>query len=68
MLNNGNAETIPASKISMIDRKCKLVFAIRNPKDVAVSHYHHVRGLIPLYNYHGSWDNFLDLFIKGNGN
>ncbi|VDI24742.1 Hypothetical predicted protein, partial [Mytilus galloprovincialis] len=46
-------------------RKCKIVYTLRNPKDVAVSYYHHHRGLL-MYNYDGSWDGYLERFLEGN--
>lgn len=46
-------------------RKCKIVYTMRNPKDVAVSYYHHHRGLL-IYNYDGSWDGYLERFLEGN--
>ncbi|XP_052097716.1 sulfotransferase 1C4-like isoform X1 [Mytilus californianus] len=46
-------------------RKCKIVYTVRNPKDVAVSYYHHHRGLC-FYNYDGSWDGYLNRFLEGN--
>ncbi|XP_071163738.1 sulfotransferase 1B1-like [Mytilus edulis] len=46
-------------------RKCKIVYTMRNPKDVAVSYYHHHHGLL-MYNYDGSWDGFLERFLEGN--
>lgn len=47
-------------------RKCKLVYTIRNPKDVAVSYYHHHYNIF-MYGYNGSWDSYLKRFIEGNG-
>lgn len=38
---------------------------VRNPKDNAVSYYHHHRISTFLGNYSGSWDEFVDLFAKG---
>ncbi|XP_060599453.1 sulfotransferase 1B1-like, partial [Ruditapes philippinarum] len=43
---------------------CKLIYVLRNPKDVAVSLYNHNRG-IPLYEYDGKWEYFLPLFLQG---
>lgn len=45
--------------------KCKIIYVIRNPKDNAVSYYHHHRMSTFLGNYKGKWDDFLELFIKG---
>ncbi len=38
---------------------------IRNPKDNAVSYFHHHKMSTFLGNYKGTWDNFIELFIKG---
>ena len=41
----------------------KYINVIRNPKDVAVSYFHHYNSY-PYYP-HYEWDNFIDMFIKG---
>jgi len=47
-------------------KQCKIIYLLRDPKDVAVSFYnHHVRLLD--YNYHGEWKDYLQRFINGNG-
>lgn len=43
---------------------CKTVFVLRNPKDLVVSLYNHVKG-IPSYEYDGEWKHFLPLFLEG---
>ncbi|XP_060599448.1 sulfotransferase 1B1-like isoform X2 [Ruditapes philippinarum] len=43
---------------------CKMIYVLRNPKDLAVSLYNHTKG-ITLYNYDGKWDHFLPLFLQG---
>ncbi len=45
----------------------KIIFLSRNPKDVAVSFYHHIINIPQLYHYDGTWDDFLELFIDGKG-
>lgn len=47
-------------------KKCKMVYLLRNPKDVAVSFYnHHVK--LKDYEYTGSWEHYLQRFMKGKG-
>ncbi|KAK3731943.1 hypothetical protein RRG08_045002 [Elysia crispata] len=45
--------------------RCKIIYVNRNPKDLAVSCYHHHRKLSEFYNYEGTWDDFLPLFLNG---
>ncbi|KAK3588696.1 hypothetical protein CHS0354_028906 [Potamilus streckersoni] len=47
-----------------LEKKCKFVFILRDPRDVAVSLYHHCKG-ISLYEYDGMFENFLPLFLEG---
>ena len=42
---------------------CKYISVIRNPKDVAVSFYHHYNSLI--YNGKCNWDEFISWFLTG---
>ncbi|KAL3871379.1 hypothetical protein ACJMK2_039384 [Sinanodonta woodiana] len=46
----------------MIEKRCKIVLLHRNPKDVAVSFYHHHSGIVAVYKYEGKWENYLSLF------
>ncbi|XP_046569955.1 sulfotransferase 1C2A-like [Haliotis rubra] len=46
-------------------KKSKLIFLSRNPKDLFVSYYHHHTGLADLYNYSGKWKNYLPLVLDG---
>lgn len=50
----------------LLRRKCKLVYTTRNPKDVAVSFYHHHYNIL-IYGYNGSWDSYIKRFLDGNG-
>lgn len=43
---------------------CKVLYVARNPKDVAVSQYHHVRDK-PAYRWRMSFAEFLDRFLAG---
>ena len=42
----------------------KYIYVARNPKDTAVSLFHHVRAF-SFYEYEGGWDNFFERFMKG---
>lgn len=44
--------------------RCKFVYVLRNPKDLAVSLYNHTKG-ITAFEYDGKWENFLPLFLQG---
>jgi hypothetical protein len=46
----------------VVDRRCKILHVLRNPKDVAVSYYHHIRNMKDL-KYSGSWSDFFPLFL-----
>ena len=45
--------------------KPRYIYVMRNPKDTAVSFYHHYQ-LLPRAK-HRSWDEYFELFIKGQG-
>ncbi|XP_022091468.1 sulfotransferase 1 family member D1-like isoform X2 [Acanthaster planci] len=45
------------------EKKVKIVYVIRNPKDVAVSYFHHTRLLCPHLDI--SWDYFFEKFHSG---
>ena len=40
----------------------RIIQTLRNPKDALVSYYHHLRGDCQLGAFHGSWDQFFELF------
>lgn len=49
-----------------VEKKCKIIYILRNPKDGAVSFYnHHVRLLD--YEYSGTWRSYLPRFLSGRG-
>ena len=54
MMAGGLPHTTPA----------KYIYVARNPKDVAVSFYYHMR-LFTLFNYSGTWDEFYQLYKSG---
>ena len=44
----------------------RVIVVTRNPKDAAVSHYHHTIDLPHIFKYNGSWDHFLrKIWIPG---
>ncbi|OWF54960.1 sulfotransferase 1A1-like [Mizuhopecten yessoensis] len=48
------------------DKKCKIIFLQRNPKDTAVSYFHHMKNL-KIYGIEDDCGDFIDLFMKGRG-
>jgi len=45
----------------------KYVYCYRNPKDMAVSYYHHIKMMNLAYGYEGTFDDFMDdIFLPGN--
>lgn len=46
--------------------KPRYIYVMRNPKDTAVSFYHHYH-FIPAIKDPTSWETFFDQFIKGEG-
>lgn len=50
--------------VDFVNRKCKIILIMRNPKDVAVSFYHHHTG-ITKYEYEGTWESYLPRFMQG---
>lgn len=46
------------------EKKTKIVLALRNLKDLAVSFYHHHKG-ITFYDYNGKFEDYLPLLLKG---
>ncbi|XP_050405186.1 sulfotransferase 6B1 [Patella vulgata] len=48
----------------MLDQKCKIIQLVRNPKDVCVSYFHHLREMKSL-EYGGSFDDFISLYKRG---
>lgn len=50
----------------LVTRKTKIIYVTRNPKDIFVSFYHHVKK-IKFYEYSGDWDSFFELIMAGGG-
>lgn len=51
----------------MKNKRCKMIFVQRNPKDVAVSFFHHTKNFDYLF-YNGDWDHYFKLFVSERGN
>lgn len=51
---------------NFLQKRSKLLYLCRNPKDVAVSFYNHLRKDHDMQ-YNGSWGAYLDLFTEGRG-
>ena len=45
----------------------KYIYVARNPKDTAVSLYHHAHSM-KLYRFNGDWNTFFELFVAGKVN
>ena len=46
------------------EKKVKVIYLQRNPKDTWVSLYNHAHGHKGSVGYDGTWDQFFDLFIS----
>jgi hypothetical protein len=44
---------------------CKVIYVARNPKDCCVSYFHHHKNMKDAYGFEGSFEEFVDIFIKG---
>ncbi|XP_045162526.2 sulfotransferase 1A1-like [Mercenaria mercenaria] len=47
----------------IFEQRLKIVHVLRNPKDLLVSYYNHVKGIL-CYGYNGKWENFFSLFLN----
>jgi hypothetical protein len=53
-------------ELTNINPKTKCIYIVRNPKDAAISFYHHTRGFVKHYGFaDGKLDVYLDLFLQG---
>ncbi|OWF35184.1 sulfotransferase family cytosolic 1B member 1-like [Mizuhopecten yessoensis] len=48
----------------MLNRRCKILYMIRNPKDISVSFFNHHTKLLD-YEFTGSWEQYLPRFLRG---
>ncbi|XP_077998115.1 sulfotransferase 1C4-like [Glandiceps talaboti] len=48
-----------------IQKKCKIVYVARNPKDVAYSFYHHMQVVPDEVSYRGPWKTFFETYLQG---
>ncbi|XP_064617244.1 sulfotransferase 1C4-like [Liolophura sinensis] len=51
----------------VLAKGCKILYLLRNPKDVTVSGFYHHRNLVKVYDYHGDWSNYFHLCLEGKG-
>ncbi|KAJ8308661.1 hypothetical protein KUTeg_013535 [Tegillarca granosa] len=45
-------------------RHCKIIYMVRNPKDVCVSFFNHHTKILE-YEFDGTWENYVPRFLKG---
>jgi len=61
-LSNINSPRFIKSHFPYTKKYPRVVYLVRNPKDVLISYYHHQ---IKFYDFKGSINNYFDLFLKG---
>lgn len=52
----------------LLTKKTKILFVMRNPRDIIVSSYHHIFQMQNFYKYDGNWNSYFDLYMKGQVN
>nr|BBB86724.1 sulfotransferase [Watasenia scintillans] len=52
----------------MLAKRTKMIFVMRNPRDIVVSSYHHIYQMKDFYKYDGNWNGYFDLYMKGQVN
>nr|XP_006824218.1 PREDICTED: sulfotransferase 1C4-like [Saccoglossus kowalevskii] len=50
-----------------LEKKCKIIYVARNPKDTAVSLYYMMQLMPVVGNHIKSWNHFYQLFVSGKG-
>ncbi|CAH1793304.1 unnamed protein product, partial [Owenia fusiformis] len=49
----------------VFDKGSKIVYLYRNPKDTAVSLYHHMKDMKAYYGFEGDWNDFFPFVLSG---
>lgn len=57
--------SLPLIPKKLREANCKIIYVMRNPKDTAVSYYHHHKMSTFLGNISMTWDKFLEHFMAG---
>lgn len=52
--------------LDIIKKRCKIIYTLRDPRDIAISYYKFF-GSRKMFMMKCNWDEFLSLFLKGEG-